>query len=70
MSTQQRRPAGRPPLSPEQKAQKEGTIDTHMNIPVSIIEKIDRLRKPNESRKDFIVTLRRGENPAASDTPA
>lgn len=63
MSTQQRRPAGRPPPSPEQKAQKEGTIDTHMNIPVSIIEKIDRLREPNESRKDFVVRVLR-EYPA------
>jgi len=59
MSTQQRRPVGRPPLSAEQKAQKEGTIDTHINIPVSMIEKIDRLRKPNESRKDFIVRVLR-----------
>jgi len=59
MSTQQRRPTGRPPLSPEQKAQKEETIDTHMNIPISIIEKIDRLRKPSESRKDFIVRVLR-----------
>jgi hypothetical protein len=59
MSTQQRRPAGRPPLSPEQKAHKEGTIDTHMNIPVSIIEKIDRLRTLNESRKDFVVRVLR-----------
>src|SRR5215813_14698746 len=35
--TAARRPVGKPALSLEQKAQREATIDTHMNLPVSII---------------------------------
>ncbi|HWS85053.1 MAG TPA: hypothetical protein VN207_12435 [Ktedonobacteraceae bacterium] len=47
-------PNGRPPLTREQR---EGTVDTHMNLPVDVIEKIDRMKKSNESRKDFIVRV-------------
>ena len=61
MSEQEKseRPVGRPALTPEQKTQKEPTVDTHLNIPVSIVEKIDKLRKAGESRKDFIVRVLR-----------
>ncbi len=56
------RPTGRPPLTIEQKPQragKEPTVDTHMNLPIGVVEKIDRLRQVGESRKDFIVRILR-----------
>ena len=59
---QNRRPTGRPPLTIEQKPQrvgKEPTVDTHMNLPIGVVEKIDRLRQVGESRKDFIVRILR-----------
>jgi hypothetical protein len=54
MALQERRPVGRPPLPPEQKIK---TVDTHINIPIDVIEKIDRLRCAGESRKAFLVRI-------------
>ncbi len=52
------RPNGRPPLALEGKKEGE-TIDLHMKAPVELVEKIDRLRKGAETRKDVIVRVLR-----------
>ena len=54
MAMHKGRPVGRPPLPPEQKSK---TVDTHINIPIDVIEKIDRLKHAGESRKAFLVRL-------------
>jgi hypothetical protein len=48
------KPIGRPPLA---RKDREDTVDTHLIMPVDVIEKIDRLRQGNESRKDVLVRL-------------
>lgn len=55
MDKPERRRPGRPPQDP---SQRERTIDTHLNLPISVVEKIDRLRN-GESRRDFIVRVLR-----------
>lgn len=48
------RPNGRPAASLEGKT----AIDMHMkDVPVDVIEKIDRLRKGAETRKDILVRI-------------
>lgn len=47
------KPNGRPPLA----RGNEGKVDFHVNIPSDIMDKIDRLKRSNESRKDVIVRL-------------
>ncbi len=46
------RPNGRPPLASGDRA---ATVDMHIHMPVELIEKIDRLRKGAETRKDIII---------------
>jgi hypothetical protein len=48
------RPNGRPPASLEDKT----AIDMHMkDVPVDIIEKLDRLRQGSETRKDILMRI-------------
>jgi hypothetical protein len=56
MSEQKRR-VGRPPLSDQERSEREKSIDMHVWLPESIVEKIDRLKRFNESRKDYIVRV-------------
>lgn len=46
------RPNGRPPLAREGKQQ---VVDMHIHVPLELVEKIDKLREGNQTRKDFIV---------------
>jgi len=45
---------GRKPLSSEQRATREPIIDTHIQLPVSLVAQIDAHRN-DESRRAFIV---------------
>jgi hypothetical protein len=56
---QERRPVGRPPMTEEQRNAKEQTVDTHINLPKSIVNAVDRERSTSESRKDCIARLLR-----------
>jgi hypothetical protein len=47
-------PNGRPPLAREERS---SVVDIHIHVPVEIMDKIDRMRKGNETRKDVIVRL-------------
>jgi len=55
--SQMKRNVGRPPMTEEQRKAKEPTIDTHLNIPESVVNALDAERKKGESRKDCIVRL-------------
>ena len=48
------RPNGRSPLAREDKA---GAVDFHANLLTDIIEKIDRLRRGAETRKDILMRI-------------
>jgi hypothetical protein len=48
------RPTGRPPLERENK---EAVVDMHIHIPMALIEKLDRLRKGAETRKDILMRI-------------
>lgn len=57
--TKDRRPVGRPPMTNQERATREQVIDTHLNLPISLVEAIDQERDKSESRKDCIVRLLR-----------
>lgn len=46
------RPTGRPPSRLQERA---AVVDMHLHIPLDLVEKIDRLRKGDETRKDIII---------------
>lgn len=46
------RPNGRPPLAREER---QNVVDMHLHVPVELIEKIDRIRKGDLTRKDVII---------------
>lgn len=48
------KPNGRPPKAV---SQEDGTIDFHANLPADFIDKVDRLKKGAETRKDVIVRI-------------
>lgn len=48
---------GRPPLTEEERQAKERTIDTHLNLPESLVKAVDTEKRTGESRKDCIVRL-------------
>lgn len=52
-----KRNVGRPPMTEEQRAAKEKSIDIHLNIPENIINLVNSARKEAESRKDCIIRL-------------
>ena len=52
-----KRNVGRPPLTEEERQAKERTIDTHLNLPDSLVKAVDAERQQGESRKDCIVRL-------------
>lgn len=52
-----KRNVGRPPQSEEERQAKERTIDTHFNLPESLVKAVDAEKRTGESRKDCIVRL-------------